>query len=98
MGCRKPTKVLKKYGNIFASFNFRNTDRSDSAVHNRALESISSHENLSDAFHDLYNAIEKLETVSLNKSSLISSSLSSFVPKKLIPSPTLGDLLHMNIT
>lgn len=73
-------------------FNFRITDRSDSVVNNRALDSLSLFENITDAFHDLYDAIEKIEFDSLNKS------VSSFAPMGPVPGPSLGDLLHMNIS
>lgn len=73
-------------------FNFRNSEQSDSAIHNRAIESISLFENITDAFHDLYDAIEKIEFDSVNKS-IPSSTL-----MKPVPGPSLGDLLHMNIS
>ena len=71
---------------------FRNAGQSNSADHNRAMESISLYENLTDTFHDLYDAIEKLDIDSLNKSE------SSSAPLKSIPGPSLGDLLQLNIS
>lgn len=64
---------------------FRNAESVDSAVNNRALDSGSPYENVTDAFHDLYDAIDKLET-------------DSSAAKVLVSGPSLGDLLQINIT
>lgn len=49
-----------------------------------------SSKNLTDAFYDLYDAIEKSETGSLD------ALLSSSVPIKPIVDQSFGDLLHFN--
>lgn len=75
---------------ILFVYNLRNSEQSHSAVRNRAVESISLNENITDAFHDLYDAIEKIEIASLNKSA------SSFAVMNSAPGPSFGDLRHMN--
>lgn len=71
--------------------NFRDGNRSESAVQNRAMESVSLHEHVTDAFHDLYDAIDKVEANSTNESA-------SFFPTFSVAGSSLGDLLRMNIS
>lgn len=73
---------------------FRSAERSNSAVHNRAIDSVSTDENITDAFVDLYDAIEKIES----EKSKNESASSSVAQVKQVTELSLGDLLHMNIS
>lgn len=70
--------------------NFRNAEPFNSSVNNRAIDSDDQYESLSDGFHDLYDALDELEN------NLANNSTSSFAP--IVPSPSLGDLLRINLT
>lgn len=72
--------------------NFRSSERSNSAILNRGNE-ISSYDNVTDAFVDLYDAVEKIEN---DKANNRSASFPAQVQSP--PGPSLGDLLHMNET
>lgn len=64
--------------------------RSQSIANSRAIKNVIRHENLTDAYHDLYYAIEKVEN--------ISTISASTVQKLMTSNPSLGNLLHMNIS
>lgn len=72
---------------------FRSSERSNSAVPSREKE-ISLHENITDAFVDLYDAVEKIENEKTNNG----SSVSFAAQIKPAPGPTLGELVHMNVS
>lgn len=92
MRCKN--KNTEQYNtNFIFIFDSRNEDKSMSSVTMRAIDSVSSTENLADGFYDLNDVIEKLEIDSLNKSSSFSAA-----PIQPVSGPSFGDLLHLNIT